>query len=74
MTDRFTKLLLAAIALGLWINVVGDWIRPVPVQAQSDRRLRNIERTVDDIERTVDDVQSTVDSIALGICLNPKIC
>src|SRR5688572_19546982 len=33
MTDRTTKGLLFAIALGLWMNVVASW--NVPVQAQS---------------------------------------
>ena len=33
MADRTTKLLLLAIAVGLWMNVANQWLRPVPVQA-----------------------------------------
>lgn len=35
MIDRATKAVLFAIALGLWANVVGDWLRPAPVAAQA---------------------------------------
>jgi hypothetical protein len=34
MADRTTKMLLLAIAVGLWANVASSWLRPVPVQAQ----------------------------------------
>lgn len=34
MTDRTTKALLFAIALGLWINFVGGGLRALPAQAQ----------------------------------------
>ena len=33
MVDRTTKALLLAIALGLWANFVGTWMRAVPVEA-----------------------------------------
>jgi hypothetical protein len=55
MADRTTKLLLLAIAVGLWMNVVGQLLRPAPVQAavenvQSERTLlRNISTKVDAI-------------------------
>ena len=62
MVDRTTKALLLAIALGLWMNVVGPWVRPVPIQAlaQADITLREIARHVSRISR--------------GLCLNGKIC
>ena len=59
MTDRTTKALLLAIALGLWANMAADWLKPVAVQAQS-AQLRNIE--------------SDLSRIARGLCLNSKIC
>jgi hypothetical protein len=59
MTDRTTKALLLAIALGLWVNVVSDWIRPTVAQAQS-AELPQISRDLR--------------SIALGSCVNTKIC
>lgn len=34
MADRTTKALLLAIAIGLWVNVAGAWLRPVSIQAQ----------------------------------------
>jgi len=36
MTDRYIKLLLLAIAVGLWMNVAAQWVRPVSVQATSE--------------------------------------
>ena len=58
-TDRTTKALLLAIALGLWVNVAGDWLKPVVVEAQS-MEIRQI--------------QNSVAAIASGLCLNSKIC
>jgi hypothetical protein len=61
MTDGTTKQLLAAIALGLWVHVVGDWLRPVAVSAQGEGAvLREIAEAVTRIER--------------GVCINKKIC
>lgn len=34
-TDRTTKALLFAIALGLWLDVAGRWLPVTPVEAQS---------------------------------------
>ncbi len=59
MTDRVTKMLMLAIALGLWMNVIGEWARPVSVQAQSVD-LSEIERYLRGIHN--------------GVCINGKIC
>lgn len=58
-TDRTTKALLLAIALGLWANVAGDWLKPVVVEAQSNelRQIRN-----------------DLGAIANGVCVNDKLC
>jgi len=56
--DRIAKLLLVAIALGLWANIA---IRIVsPAKADDDETVRQIEQIVD--------------SIAKGTCHNHKIC
>lgn len=62
MTDRTTKALLAAIALGLWLNVLGDWMRPTPVSAAEEQ------------SRDIRDIANDVGAIATGLCLNQKIC
>ncbi len=59
MTDRTTKALLFAIALGLWLNAFGQWMRPVAVQAQ-------------DID--LSSIESNLGRIARGTCTNSKIC
>jgi hypothetical protein len=41
-TDRTTKLLLLAIALGLWFNA----LKPIPVQASDDSTLEDIAHDV----------------------------
>lgn len=58
-TDRTTKALLLAIALGLWANVAGDWLKPVVVQAQSDE---------------LSQISMDLRTIANGVCPNGKIC
>ena len=57
MTDRTTKVLLAAIAVGLWANVWADWLKPEPVYAQDTRTLReleNIARSLRSIDRELE--------------------
>jgi hypothetical protein len=58
MVDRTTKLVLAAIALGLWANV---FVSAIPA-ARAD--------VEDDIGRMANDIRGLVN----GICLNPKLC
>ena len=84
MIDRGTKLLLAAIALGLWVNAIGNWFQPVAVEAQSERYLRNIQSSLRSIESDVSfmsvgvlgtgSVESDVSAIANGLCINNRIC
>ena len=63
MRDRTTKALLLAIALGLWANVVSDWLRPVTVHANADQA-----------EQLLRNIEADVAGIAGGLCLNSKIC
>ncbi len=59
MADRTTKALLFAIALGLWLNLAGQWLSPI-VHA--------------DTASDVSDIARDVHRIYSGICLNQKIC
>ena len=57
MTDKTTKVLLAAIAVGLWANIAGDWLKPEPVHAQDTRTLRELEtigQSLRSIERVLE--------------------
>lgn len=66
MTDRTTKALLLAIAVGLRANLAAHWLTPVPVRAR-DGELRRIRGSVEDIERHVR-------GIAYGGCINSRLC
>ncbi len=57
--DRSTKLILAAIAAGLWANAGVLVLRPSPAAAQ-DEHLSSI--------------AYAISSIASGVCSNRKIC
>jgi len=61
MLDRTSKILLAAIAIGLWANVVMPLIKAVPASAQVDDEL-------------IRSIESSVAKIARGSCANHKIC
>ncbi|MEJ1157346.1 hypothetical protein [Prosthecomicrobium sp. N25] len=62
--DRSTKLILIAIAAGLWANAAGQYIRPA--LAQGD----NLNLMIDPVVI----MERTISSIARGLCSNPKIC
>ena len=70
-TDRTTKALLLAIALGLWANVAGDWLKPVRVQAQANRFEAPPGVTDNQFLR---EIEKGVTLIATGYCPNKKIC
>ena len=66
--DLLTKLLLGAIALGLWANALAPWFEPVPVQARP-----GVART----EAQASEIRSIlryVRQIASGTCRNSTIC
>lgn len=58
MTDRTTKALLLAIALGLWLHLLGPWVSPLHADAPSD----------------IADIAHDVHLIARGLCTNAAIC
>jgi hypothetical protein len=60
LTDRTTKVLLAAIAVALWLNALNPWIRPLAAWAQQDGLLARISGDLNRIEN--------------GNCNNRRIC
>jgi hypothetical protein len=64
--DKTTKILLAAIAIGLWANVALPLFRPTAALAQSDE-LTTIARSVSLLARDLD-------RIARGLCQNTRLC
>jgi hypothetical protein len=62
------KLILTAIALGLWANAVTSFIRPV--QAQSDAATREL----GNISSTVQRVEYALNSLLDGKRSNQKVC
>ena len=65
--DRLTKLLLAAIAVALWMNAVNPWIRPTPASA-------GVDYDIYDIKRDVNSIETYVKRISKGTCKNDKLC
>lgn len=62
--DRTTKLLLAAIAAGLWVNAAGSLVRP----AEADFY------TLRSIDKNIALIQSDINSIYSGNCMNRRLC
>lgn len=74
MTDRTTRLLLCAIALGLWANAAVLMLRPAELQAQQvdPRVLQRVEMLLDKIAGALDVlVLRPADVHAQGV--DPKI-
>ena len=67
--DKITKVILAIIAIGLLMNAVNPWVRPVKVEAQDNEVLRELR----DISSSVSSIESEVKSITIGACSGP-IC
>ena len=63
MIDKTTKLLMALIAVGLWLNAAMYLLRPAPVRAQSP-----------EIESLIKSIESDLGRIQRGTCSNDKIC
>jgi len=61
-TDTLTKCLLAAIALGLWLNLLTPWIRPPAASAGSSVGIE------------LSTIRSYLYGIHEGTCPNSKIC
>jgi hypothetical protein len=61
MNDWLTKLILIAIALGLWANAASTIVRPTPARA-------------DAVDNYISDIAHSLHVIAYGQCGNSKIC
>lgn len=66
MTDRTTKALLFAIALGLWMHIAGDWLRPTPLQAQAKKQSLSDIIAMSDIEMHLKHISVDTSTLALG--------
>jgi hypothetical protein len=65
--DRWTKFLLAMIALGLWAHVAGQYLRPAKAFGESPEEI---------MARDVKAIRAAVEALAGGGvgCTNSKIC
>lgn len=68
MIDRTTKALLVAIAVGLWVQILGTWLAPTPVDAQGFLSSQST------MEEHVAAIRHEVDRVARGTCLNSRLC
>jgi hypothetical protein len=66
MIDRTTKILLAAIAFGLWANAGVPLLRATPAYANDQTE----QSMLGHLQSIKDDIKSLVD----GHCLNKKLC
>ena len=62
-TDRTTKVLLALIAMALFLNAIVPFAQPAVVQAQSGRS-----------EILLNQIFNELRQISTGYCMNDKIC
>jgi hypothetical protein len=63
--DWMTKLLLLAIAVGLWLNAAAAWVHPA---AADDNKLLSV------IGLDIMDIKDNVRDLATGHCVNQKLC
>jgi hypothetical protein len=68
MTDKTTKLLLAAIALGLWANLA------LPLLPTAARARASSSGDMSNMASSLAEMQGDLDSIAMGTCRNGMIC
>lgn len=75
--DRTSKIILAAIALGLWANIAIHFFEPKALVAQSTTEegyLALIYNRLGTIQDDVHSLEQDVHSVAGGICLNKNLC
>ena len=83
-TDRATKILLAAIAIGLGANALNPWLRPTPAAAGPFDDIGAIRASVAAMEKEIVQLRSIDSTLASikrelgfiggGSCGNAKIC
>ena len=70
-TDRTTKLMLALIAMALFLNAIVPLVQPAAVQAQQDAAIeRHLRQISNDLRQFSNDFKRISD----GSCFNDKIC
>jgi len=69
--DKTTKIILAAIALGLWANAGVSMLRPAIAQTLDQRIMQNY---VEKIEKNLYSIAEGIHIIARGDCPNKKLC
>lgn len=61
MIDRYTKIVLTFIAMGLWAHLIVPVVKPLPASAQdANWFLRSID--------------SKIGNLVNGVCINSKLC
>lgn len=68
MFDRTTKLLLAAIALGLWANPILNFASVSPARAEVQETI------LLSINNHLMDIRADIQSLSQGTCDNPTLC
>lgn len=71
-TDTVTKILLALIAIGLWLNLMG-WKIGSEAASAAVRQSEEAE-ALTRIEMMVDSIDENLEIIALGSCMNARLC
>jgi hypothetical protein len=77
MQDRTTKILLAFIAAGLWMNALVPVFHSQRASAQDSTThllLEQMQSDVSSIQSDVSSLESNLGRIAHGTCTNDKIC
>ena len=70
-TDKTTKLLFAAIAIGLFLNAFVPLLQPPVVEAQDTSIMETYLESINGALLTID---ANVGRMGNGVCLNGKIC
>jgi hypothetical protein len=78
MTDNVTKLLLAAIALGLWANAAAHIVQPARAQSSMDKNLtgsmNSINTNLGSIDGRLGVFIKDLQLIMAGRCQNRRLC
>ena len=75
-TDPTTKALLLAIAIGLWVHLAADFMRPTPVHAQDILAGIRESRVASDISNIASDtaqIRSSLKSIEMSLSLRSAL-
>jgi hypothetical protein len=71
MIDRSTKIILIAIAGGLWANALVHAVRPA---AADSYILTSINDNLDSIKIISTNTETSISNIEMGWCKNSKLC